>query len=211
MSSFVDVKRGTIAPHIVIPAGRMIPVRQELHGIVTMLGLQLQNVLVVLPFFALAQAALPLTGNFRIFSTNSTGGHNVFDVTGSNTDPPALGSTTIIAQPANPVAANGLNQQIATQASLNGVNLYSFISLEKFNPIGQVYFTVPNPGAGVGAVVNGHPTFFTLNEIIPRVYTIVVANTNLALTATNAPTNQIVVQLLNATNTLQHWQFTPVA
>ncbi|KZV85618.1 hypothetical protein EXIGLDRAFT_699358 [Exidia glandulosa HHB12029] len=182
-----------------------------------MLGLQLQNVLVVLPFFALAQAVLPLTGNFRIFSTNSTGGHNVFDVTGSNT----AGASQIIAQPANPVAANGLNQQwIATQASLNGVNLYSFISLEKFNPIGQVYFTVPNPGAGVGAVVNGHPTFFTLNEISLGVYTvqtdcedfrIVVTNTNLALTATNAPTNQIVVQLLNPTNTLQHWQFTPVA
>ncbi|KZV82006.1 hypothetical protein EXIGLDRAFT_703066 [Exidia glandulosa HHB12029] len=129
-------------------------------------------------------------------------------------------SSQILAQFNNPVPANSLNQQwIATQAFLNGVNLYSFISLERFNPIGTVYFGVSNPAAGAGAIAEGTPTFFTLNETSPAVYTeadgeddrIRVANTNLTLTATNAPTNQIVVQPFNATNTLQHWQFTAVA
>ncbi|KZV95344.1 hypothetical protein EXIGLDRAFT_707478, partial [Exidia glandulosa HHB12029] len=160
-----------------------------------------------------------------IFNTNSTGGRNVFDVGGADMEPLFVydyssitllslkrASSQILAQFNNPVPANSLNQQwIATQAFLNGVNLYSFISLERFNPIGTVYFGVSNPAAGAGAIAEGTPTFFTLNETSPAVYTIRVANTNLTLTATNAPTNQIVVQPFNATNTLQHWQFTAVA
>ncbi|KZV96856.1 hypothetical protein EXIGLDRAFT_764922 [Exidia glandulosa HHB12029] len=157
----------------------------------------LESLLLAVPFATSVMAALPPTGNYRIFNPSTTGVNNYWDVEFGNTEPVTPGVTRIIAQTLNDPPTT--NQEWSV-GNLGGIlhlppNAYAFTSL--LNQTNDFFHVDSTPGAG--AIISDALTIFTLNEVKLGLFRCVaiqadilinVISTNLTLTAQAESTQQ---------------------
>ncbi|KZV80459.1 hypothetical protein EXIGLDRAFT_705163 [Exidia glandulosa HHB12029] len=162
-------------------------------------------VVVVASLLTAVMAQFPTTGLYLIVNSPSNIGSKVFDVEFGNAIPPMPG-TDVIAQPLNPAFPDPTtrNQQWNV-TQLLGVDP----SLYVFNSLG-LFFQVPSPATGAGAIVNTMPTVFSLTEVSTTNFIISIPDTSLVITANQNATQQIQMHTFVSGNMLQQWQFQKV-